>query len=217
MERFFSDRHEAGRFLASKLRRYRAKEGVVVLGLPRGGVPVAYEVAQALELPMDVFVVKKLGLPGNEELALGAIATGGMCVINEAVVREAGLSAGEIDRVIRRESVELERRERLYREGPPLEVKGKTVLLVDDGLATGSTMSAAVLALKKRGAGKIVVAVPVGAPDTCEELEEKVDDMICTIRPEPFYAVGAWYEDFRPTTDDEVRGLLHREHARAAP
>jgi predicted phosphoribosyltransferase len=210
MERPFSDRQEAGRFLASKLKKYEAKKDTVVLGLPRGGVPVAYEVAQALGLPMDVFVVRKLGLPGQEELAMGAIATGGACVINEEVVRESGLSDEDIDRVVQRESAELDRRERLYREGPPLKLEGKTVILVDDGLATGSTMSAAVFALKKRGVRKLVVAVPVGAPDTCEAFKTEVDEAICAVMPEPFHAVGVWYEDFRPTTDDEVRDLLHR-------
>lgn len=209
METPFRDRHEAGRFLASRLKKYEGKKDTVVLGLARGGVVVAYEVAHVLGLPMDVFVVRKLGVPGYEEFAVGAIATGGACVINEEVARETGLSTEEIDRIIQRESVELDRRERLYREGPPLKVEDKTVILVDDGLATGSTMSAAVFALKKRGVRKLVVAVPVGSPEICDAFKAEVDEAVCAMTPEPFYAVGAWYEDFRPTTDDEVRDLLN--------
>lgn len=204
----FRDRHEAGRFLASKLKKYRQDKDAVVLGLPRGGVVVAYEVAQALGLPLDVFVVRKLSVPYYPELAIGAIASGGAWVINQEVVNQIGLTSDDIEETVRQELAELERRERVYREGKPFDVKGKTVLLIDDGLATGSTMQAAVVALKKLGVQKLVVAVPVGASETCEAFKHEVDDAICAVEPEPFYAVGAWYKDFRPTTDEEVKTLL---------
>lgn len=207
----FQDRQEAGRFLAGRLKKYEGKKNTVVLGLPRGGVVVAYEVAQALGLPLDVFIVRKLGLLGHEELAMGAIATGGSCVINDDIVRQAGVTPKELNEVIQHETAELHRRERLYRENEPLKVKDKTVLLVDDGLATGSTMRAAVLALKKIGVRKIVVAVPVGSSDTCSAFEDEADEVLCGMMPDPFYAVGVWYQDFRQTTDEEVKELLQQK------
>lgn len=210
----FRNRREAGRLLASRLSAYASRSDVIVLALPRGGVPVAYEVATALNAPLDVFLVRKLGIPGHEEYALGAIASGGVRVINEDLVRALRLPPAVIDAIAAREQQELERRERLYRaDRPPPDVRGRTVILVDDGLATGATMLAAVQALRKEGAARIVVAVPVASPDTCEALGREVDDIVCAITPEPFHAVGLWYEDFAQTTDEEVRDLL----ARAAP
>lgn len=207
----FRDRREAGRLLAGKLARYGACSDVVVLALPRGGVPVAYEVARSLGVPLDVFVVRKLGLPGHEELAMGAVATPGVRVLNEQVVRGLRVPAHVIDAVAAREEEELARRERAYRgDRPPLDVRGRTVILVDDGLATGSSMQAAIEALRQRGPARIVVAVPTAAAETCEALREKVDDVVCAVTPTPFYAVGLSYDDFSQTTDDEVRGLLAR-------
>src|SRR5213082_4261775 len=205
----FHDRADAGRYLATKLQTYANRPDVLVLALPRGGVPVAFEVARALNAPLDVFVVRKLGVPGHEELAMGAIATGGVCVINEEVVRMLHIRREVIDAVAAREQRELERRERLYRDDrPPPDVNGCIVILVDDGLATGSTMLAAVEALRQQHPARLVVAVPVAAPSTCEEFRAEVDEIVCAITPEPFYAVGLWYEDFSQTTDDEVRELL---------
>jgi len=182
-----------------------------VLALPRGGVPVGYEVARALEAPLDVFLVRKLGVPGHEELAMGAIASGGVRVVNEDVARMLGLREDVLDAVAAREQQELQRREQLYRDDrPPADVRGRTVILVDDGLATGSTMRAAVAALRRKGASHIVVAAPVGAAETCEAFAAEADDAICARTPEPFYAVGLWYEDFSQTSDDEVRMLLAR-------
>jgi predicted phosphoribosyltransferase len=182
---------------------------VLVLALPRGGVPVAAEVARALGAPMDVFIVRKLGLPGQEELAMGAIATGGVRVLNEALVHAVGVPADVIDEVAAREAEELSRRERLYRGDRPLpDVRGQTVILVDDGLATGASMLAAIEALRRLDPARIVVAVPTAAPDTCEALRAEVDDVICAVTPEPFYGVGQWYQDFSQTTDEEVRDLL---------
>ena len=221
----FQDRRHAGRVLAAALSRYRGRGDLVVLALPRGGVPVAYEVAKQLSAPLDVFVVRKLGVPGYEELAMGAIASGGVLVLNQDVVNQLGLSQGVIDAVASKEREELARRERLYRgDRPPVEVRGRTVILVDDGLATGSTMRAAVAGLKARGPSGIVIGVPIAVPSTCEELASEVDDIVCAVTPEPFYAVGLWYSDFSQTTDEEVRELLEaawreeaeREHA-AAP
>jgi predicted phosphoribosyltransferase len=214
----FADRREAGRFLASRLTEYADHPDVLVLALPRGGVPVAFEVARALHAPLDVFSVRKLGLPGYEELAMGAIASGGVRVLNEDVVRALRIPENFIDAVAATEQRELERRERLYRgDRPPSDVRGRTVILVDDGLATGSTMRAAVVALRQRGAARIVVAVPVGAPETCAEFEQEADDVICARTPEPFYAVGLWYGDFSQTTDEEVRDLLERAAMEHAP
>ena len=215
----FRDRRAAGRLVAAKLARYAERPDVVVLALPRGGVPVAYEVAQALDAPLDVFAVRKLGLPGHEELAMGAVATGGVRVLNEQIVRALSLPPDLIDAVAAREQHELARRERLYRgDRPPLDVRGRTVILVDDGLATGATMHAAIEALRAQQPARIVVAVPTAAPETCEALRAKADEVVCAITPEPFYAVGLWYDDFSQTSDDEVRQLLARsaEERRAA-
>jgi putative phosphoribosyl transferase len=210
MEARFADRSAAGRELAERLSRYAGRKDIVVLGLPRGGVPVAYEVAAALAAPLDVFVVRKLGVPGHEELAMGAIASGGVRVLNERVVNEVGIDAPEIEAVADRERAELERRERAYRgERDPIDVEGKTVIVVDDGLATGATMRAAITALRDRRADTIVVAVPTGSPQTCAEIGETVDEIVCARTPEEFTAVGVWYRDFEPTSDDEVRRLLN--------
>src|SRR5881296_2466503 len=209
MERAFLNRTEAGRFLAEKLEKYANRNDVVVLGLPRGGVPVAYEVAKRLNAPLDVFIVRKLGVPGFEELAAGAIASGGVRVLNEDVMRAIPHADEMIEAVTVRETAELERREHIYREGrPPPELRDRIVILVDDGLATGATMRAAVKALRERGAAKIVVAVPVGPPDTCHEIEEQADETICLSTPEFFQAVGQYYDDFSQTTDEDVRELL---------
>ena len=208
--KIFKNRTDAGQFLAEKLTQYMNRADVVVLALPRGGVPVAYEVAQRLNAPLDVFVVRKLGVPGYEELAMGAIASGGVRVLNLDVLSHLLIHEAIIDQVTEFELSELKRRERLYRGNrPPLEVKGKTVIIVDDGLATGSTMRAAVKALRQKQPKKIVVAVPVGARETCDSFENEVDTMaVCAITPEPFQAVGLWYQDFSQTTDEEVRELL---------
>jgi putative phosphoribosyl transferase len=205
----FRDRAEAGRRLAGKLMAYANRPDILVLALPRGGVPVAAEVARALNAPMDVFLVRKLGLPGQEELAMGAVATGGVRVLNESLVRMLGVSGAVIEAVAAREEQELGRRERLYRgERPPPDVRGRTVILVDDGLATGASMLAAIRALRQQQPDRIVVAVPTAAPETCEALKAEVDDVICAVTPEPFYSVGLWYENFSQTSDDEVRTLL---------
>jgi putative phosphoribosyl transferase len=211
MERAFPDRAEAGRFLATKLSKYSGRDDVIVLGLPRGGVPVAYEVARALRVPLDVFIVRKLGVPGFEELAVGAIASGGVRVLNEDVARALPNADEIIEAVTKHETAEVERREQKYRDGRPApEIQGKTAILIDDGLATGATMRAAVKALRQRGAAKIVVAVPVGPLDTCKEFEEEADEVVCASAPEFFQAVGQYYEDFSQTSDDEVRELLAR-------
>src|SRR3979411_3354944 len=211
----FRDRREAGRLLAAKLTAYANRPDVIVLALPRGGVPVAYEVARALGAPLDVFVVRKLGVPGYEELAMGAVATGGVRVLNDQIVDRLGIPDHLIDAVAAREQQELSRRERLYRGGrPPPNIRGRTVILEDDGLATGATMHAAIQALRQQQPARIVAAVPTASPETCEEMRAEVDDVICAITPEPFHAVGLWYQDFSQTTDEEVRALLAR---RAAP
>jgi predicted phosphoribosyltransferase len=203
--------------LAQRLSAYAGRGDVLVLALPRGGVPVAYEVAQALEAPLDVFVVRKLGVPGYEELAMGAIASGGVCVLNDDVVHALRIPRRIIEAVAAHELRELSRRERAYRgDRPAPDVRGRTVILVDDGLATGSTMSAAVGALRRLGPARIVVAVPTAAPSTCDELRHEADECVCEITPVPFYAVGIWYEDFSQTTDQEVRDLLARSAAPAA-
>lgn len=211
MERAFANRAEAGRLLAEKLEKYVSRNDVVVLGLPRGGVPVAYEVAKRLHAPLDVFIVRKLGVPGFEELAAGAIASGGVRVLNEAVVRAIPFASEAIEAVTARETAELQRREEIYREGrPPPELRNRTVILVDDGLATGATMRAAVKALRQQDAATIIVAVPVGPADTCGELGQEADEAICLSMPPFFQAVGQYYEDFSQTSDDDVRDLLTR-------
>jgi erythromycin esterase-like protein/predicted phosphoribosyltransferase len=208
----FRDRREAGRVLAEKLAAYANRPDVVVLALPRGGVPVAYEVARRLVAPLDVFVVRKLGVPGYDELAMGAVATGGVRVLNDELVERLGIPDQMIDAVAANERQELARRERLYRGGrPPPDVCGRTVILVDDGLATGATMFAAIEALRKLTPARIVVAVPTASPDTCEEMKKKADEVICAITPEPFHAVGRWYRDFSQTTDEEVADLLAQQ------
>jgi len=207
----FHDRTEAGRVLATDLAKYAGRSDVIVLALPRGGVPVAFEVARALGAPLDVFLVRKLGLPGHEELAMGAIASGGIRLINEDIVDAYQVTDAEIETVAAAEQTELERREQAYRDGRPLPpLHDRTVILVDDGLATGATMRAAVLAIRQERPARIVVAVPVAAAETCEEFLSIVDDIICAETPAPFYAVGLWYEDFSQTTDDEVHELLTR-------
>ena len=205
----FANRAEAGRQLAEGLSAYRGREDAIVLGLPRGGVPVAYEVALRLGLRLDVFVVRKLGVPGYEELAMGAIASGNVTVLNEDVMRALPDSKEILEMVRAREKVELERREILYRQDrPALNLGGRVAILVDDGLATGATMRAAAAALRKQGVAKIVVAVPVGAPETCREIALEVDETICAAMPEFFQGVGQFYEDFSQTTDEEVRERL---------
>jgi predicted phosphoribosyltransferase len=220
--KFFKNRSEAGRFLAQKLKEYTNDPNVVVLALPRGGVPVAFEVAEALKAPLDIFVVRKLGVPGYDEFAMGAIATGGIRVLNAKVLDYLDIPDEMIERVVAREQRELERRERLYRgTRPALDVHGRTVIIVDDGMATGSTMRAAVRALRQQQPEKMIVAVPVGARETCESFAKEVDTMcVCAITPEPFDAVGLWYRDFAQTSDQEVRQLLMRakekQHRRVA-
>ena len=211
MNRRFADRAEAGRALAAELGEYVNRPDVLVLALPRGGVPVAYEVAKALDAPLDVFLVRKLGVPGHEELAMGAIASGGVTVLNDQVVRLLNIPPNLIDAVAARERRELARREREYRGiRPPPDVHEQTVILVDDGLATGSTMRAAAQALRAQGPAKLVIAVPVAAPEICDALRKEVDAIVCARTPEPFHAVGLWYEDFSQTSDEEVRDLLER-------
>ena len=219
MERAFPNRIEAGRQLAEKLEQYAGRDDVIVLGLPRGGVPVANEVAKRLGAPLDVFIVRKLGVPGFEELAAGAIASGGVRVLNEDVMRAIPHADQAIEVVTARETAELQRREQVYREGRPApELRDRVAILVDDGLATGATMRAAVKALRQRGAAKIVVAVPVGPPDTCHQLEQEVDEMMCLSTPAFFQAVGQYYEDFSQISDEDVRGLLaHGAQERPAP
>jgi len=213
MKTRFANRTEAGQLLASNLAAYADQPHVLVLALPRGGVPVACEVAQKLHAALDVFVVRKLGLPGHEELAMGAIATGGIRVINHQVVESMGIPADVMDAVARREQIELERREHLYREGrPAANVRGRTVLLVDDGIATGSTMYAAISALRQMGASRIVVAAPTGSSETLRQMSREADEVIAVISPEEFRSVGQWYEDFTQTTDDEVRLCLAKAH-----
>ena len=209
MERAFANRSEAGRSLAEKLEKYANRNDLIVLGLPRGGVPVAYEVAKRLHVPLDVFIVRKLGVPGFEELAAGAIASGSVRVLNEDVMRAIPYGDAAIEAVTAKETAELQRREQIYREGRPApDLRGNVVMLVDDGLATGATMRAAVKALRQSGAAKIVVAVPVGPPDTCREIAQEADETICLSTPEFFQAVGQYYQDFSQTSDDDVRKLL---------
>jgi len=205
----FKNRSEAGRALAKRLQRYALRNDVTVLGLPRGGVPVAAEVASALAAPLDVFIVRKLGAPQQPELALGAIASGGVQVVNWYAVEALHISDETLASIVEREEAEVARRERVYRDArPPPDFAGRTVILVDDGLATGATMLAAVEALRQLAPSRIVVAVPVAAVDTCRELEREVEELICAATPEPFYGVGMWYQDFTQTSDAEVRDLL---------
>ena len=214
----FLNRTDAGRRLAATLSAYASRPDVIVLGLPRGGVVVAYEVARVLGVPLDVFIVRKLGVPGHEELAMGAIASGGASVLDKALVRELRVSEREIRAVIAAEQRELERREREYRgDRPPPDIAGRTVILVDDGLATGASMRVAVAALKQEHPGRLVVAVPIAPPETCDALRREADDVVCAVTPEPFYAVGLWYEDFTQTTDTEVHDLLERARHELAP
>jgi len=214
----FQNRTDAGHQLAGALARYAGRNDVVVLGLPRGGVPVAYEIAGALDAPLDVFIVRKLGLPGHEEFGIGAIASGGTRVVNESVLQAYGVDAETLDRITTSELRELERRERLYRDGRPFPaLDDRIVILVDDGLATGSTMRAAVAALREKHPREIVIAVPVGARETCSAMTPMADEVVCLETPDPFYAVGLWYVDFEQTDDDEVHELLRRAAARSAP
>jgi predicted phosphoribosyltransferase len=212
----FRDRVDAGRQLAERLEPYRRRPDAIVLGLARGGMPVAAEVAPALALPLDVFLVRKLGVPGHEELAMGAIASGGARVMNQQVLDAVALDEDAVEAVAAREQQELERREHVYRDGrPAADVARRVGVLVDDGLATGASMRAAVQALKQRNAAGIVVAVPIAPPETCSELELQADAVVCAHTPEPFQAVGLWYDDFSQVTDDEVRRLLAQTQADA--
>jgi putative phosphoribosyl transferase len=207
--RVFADRTQAGQSLARQLAGYKGRDGLVILGLPRGGVVVAFEVAKALDAPLDVYVVRKLGVPGQEELAFGAIATGGVRVLNPDVVRAAGLDQAQIDAVAAREQTEMERRERAYRgDSVPLELAGKTVILVDDGLATGASMRTAIRSLQAHDPAWIAMAVPTAPRSTCLDLEREVDEAVCVMTPEPFFGVGQWYTDFSQTSDAEVIDLL---------
>ncbi|MGO4173403.1 phosphoribosyltransferase [Bosea sp. TAF32] len=209
MATVFSDRRAAGRKLASRLRRYRERGDVVVLALPRGGVPVGFEVARALKAPLDVLVVRKLGVPGDEEMAMGAIATTGARVLNREVIAALGIAQDVLDKVTAKEEQELLRRERLYRGGrAPLSLEGQTVIIVDDGLATGATMRAAVRALRDKHPARIVVAVPVGSREICQAMKAVADEVVCATMPHYFLGVGSWYSDFSQTGDDEVRALL---------
>jgi predicted phosphoribosyltransferase len=205
----FQDRLDAGRQLAQRLEHYKG-QNVLVLGLPRGGVPVAYEVARALQAPLDIFLVRKLGVPGHEELAMGAIASGGVRVLNRSVITALNIPKAMVEKVARGEQAELERREQAYRAGrPALQARGRTVILVDDGLATGASMQAAVAGLESHVPGAIVIAVPTAAPETCEAFQDRVDEIVCAFTPQPFHGVGMWYENFEQTTDEEVQALLN--------
>jgi len=211
MNRPFANRVEAGQVLAELLAAYRGRRDVIVLALPRGGVPVAYEVAQALGTPLDVFLVRKLGVPGHEELAMGAIASGGVVAVNDDVVEALKISPDTVMAAAESERPELSRREAIYRGGrPPLELSGKIAILIDDGLATGSSMRAAVAALRKKAPSRIVVAVPIGAASTCAEFQAIADECVCALTPDNFRAVGLWYDDFSQTDDEEVCDLLAR-------
>lgn len=207
----FQNRRDAGKRLASLLHDYAGLQDTLVLGLPRGGVPVAYEVARALHAPLDVFVVRKLGVPGQEELAFGEIATGGVRILNPAVMEHARITNDELETATAAEAKELKRREQAFRgDRSAPQIRGRTVILIDDGLATGATMRAAVMALRQQHPARIVVGVPAASPETCAEFQDEVDDIICAVTPDPFYSVGSWYDDFTQTTDEEVHALLER-------
>jgi putative phosphoribosyl transferase len=211
MALIFKDRVDAGRLLAMQLKEYANQPDLLVLGLPRGGVPVAFEVARALKAPLDVFLVRKLGVPGHEELAMGAIASGDVRILNDMVVKGLNIANEAINQVTERELNELQRRERQYQgDNPGPEVHNHTVILIDDGLATGTTMRAAAIALRQQQPARIIVAVPVAAPETCDEFRDLVDEVVCAVTPRELYAVGLWYEDFSQTSDDEVVELLER-------
>lgn len=206
----FKDRKQAGELLAHRLRDYAGDKNAIVLALPRGGVPVGYMVAQSLKLPLDIFLVRKIGMPGHEEFAIGAIASGGTRFLQDDVIRMYDISPRVIDTVVEGELLELERREKLYRaDRQPLNLQGRVVILVDDGLATGSTMKAAAIAVRKAGPAKLIIAVPVGAADSLDKLRSDADEIICLRTPTPFYAVGAWYENFNQTSDQDVIQLLN--------
>ena len=214
MTKKFRNRIEAGQMLAKHLTAYANRTDVLVLGLPRGGVPVAFEVAKALNLPLDICLVRKLGVPAHEELAMGAIASGGVRVLNSEVVDSLGIDRRTIDEVAAQELQELQRRDRAYRgDRPHAQVKNRTVILIDDGIATSSTIRAAIAVLRSQQAQQIVVAVPVAPATTCEQLRAEVDEVICLTTPEPMYAIGLWYEDFSQTSDEEVRDLLAKRPA----
>ena len=207
----FKDRRDAGKQLAKELSDFKGQDDAIVLGLPRGGVPVAFEVAKALNLPLDVFIVRKLGVPGQPELAMGAIASGGIQVLNDSVVRRAGISESQIEDVAQQEKEELKQREKAYRGARPnIDLQGKTVLLVDDGLATGASMRAAISALREHNPDKIILAVPTAPTDTCQEFKPEVDQIICLRTPTPFWGVGGSYQNFSQTTNEEVRELLNK-------
>ena len=207
------DRAEAGQILATKLKQYAKRPDIIILALPRGGVPVAYQVATILDLPLDIFLVRKLGVPGHEELAMGAIASGGVRVLNHDVIQALQIPESIIDSVAAKEERELERREKFYRQdAPSYDLTNKTVILIDDGLATGATMRAAAEALKQQKVSKVVIAVPVAAESTCRELSQLVDEVVCVLTPEPFYGVGYWYDDFSQTSDVQVIELLKKIH-----
>ncbi len=210
----YKNRRGAGKELASSLTEYARQDDVIIVALPRGGVPVAYEIADILNVPLDVLLVRKLGVPGHEEFAMGAIAWGNVQIINQDTVQQLGISKEAIQQVIDKETQDLHRRNRLYRNDQPLpQIKGNRVIVVDDGLATGATMKAAISALRQLGANEIVVAVPVASPSTCRELGKIANKVICLRTPEPFYGVGQWYQDFSQTTDQEVENLLsHAKH-----
>lgn len=208
----FVDRYEAGKILAHELKEYANKSNVIVLALPRGGVPVAYAVANFLAAPLDVIIVRKLGVPGHDELAMGAIAMGGTIILNDEIVHQINIPKAAIDEVIKTEEVELKRREDKYRgERPFPKLTNKTIILVDDGIATGATMRAAVQALRKHQPANIIIAVPVAALSTCKEMEQIADKVICPLKPAVFYAVGQWYQNFSQTSDDEVYELLNKK------
>lgn len=208
----YQDRHEAGKVLAEQLKDYANRNDVIVLALPRGGAPVAFEIAQALHVPWDVFIVRKLGVPGHEELAMGAIAMGDVIVFNDEIIKDLSISKVAIDRVIQKEQTELQRRMEAFRDNKPFpQIGKKVVILVDDGIATGATMRAAVKALRILKPSKIVIAVPVAEVNTCEKMAKLADEMVCPLRPSYFYAVGAWYYDFDQTSDEEVYELLHHK------